>query len=80
MQPLSTKFTLSHFRAHLIQSTAGAALLGGGVAIIGNKVDTARMDERVKVVEQIPSKVDELIELQMTTNERLARIETKLEK
>lgn len=50
------------------------------MAIIGNKVDTARMDERVKVVEQIPSKVDELIELQMTTNERLARIETKLEK
>jgi hypothetical protein len=43
-------------------------------------VDTARIDERVKTIEQLPSKVDKLIDLQITTNERLARIETKLEK
>lgn len=71
--------TWAALRDHIVQAIAGAALLGGGVVLIDSKVENARQDERIKVVEAMPEKLDKIIEGQLTTNERLTKIETRLE-
>lgn len=72
--------TWSAIRDHLFQVIAGAAVLGGGGMLVTNQVSLARQDERIKTIEAIPATLDEIKKAQATTNERLAAIETKLEK
>lgn len=54
--------TLTALRDHLISAAAGAALLGGGAAIVATKVDVAVHEERITQLETLNSNVEGLRE------------------
>lgn len=67
--------SLETFKDHLINVVAGAAILGGAAAIVDNKVDTARLDQRLIAVEKLNNNVETLTRELALTREQLARME-----
>jgi hypothetical protein len=71
--------TWQSLRDHLFQLVAGAAVLGVGTATMTNLVSDARQSEKIERLEEIAPKLDKMLEKQAEANERLGRIEGKLE-
>lgn len=65
---------------HLVNAVATAAVLGGGAAIIQNKVDLAKHDERITRIEKLDESMDKLADELAETRETLARVEARQEK
>lgn len=65
---------------HLFNAVATAAVLGGGAAVIQNKVDLAKHDERIARIEKLDESMDKLADELAETRETLARVETRQEK
>lgn len=71
--------TWQSLKDHLFEVVAGAAVLGMGTATMTNLVSDARQSEKIETLEQIAPKLDKVLENQAEANERLGRIEGKLE-
>lgn len=65
---------------HLFNAVATAAVLGGGAAVIQNKVDLAKHDERIARIEKLDESMDKLADELAETRETLARVEARQEK
>lgn len=66
-------------RDHIFEVIAGAAVLGMGTATATGMVSNARQDTKIENLERLEPKLDKIIEAQSATNDRLTRIEAKLE-
>lgn len=66
-------------RDHIFEVLAGAAVLGVGTATVTNTVTSGKHDVRIERLEAVEPKIDKLLESQAEINERLGRIEGKLE-
>lgn len=66
-------------RDHIFEVIAGAALVGMGTATITGVASNARQDTKIENLERLEPKLDKIIEAQSATNDRLTRIEAKLE-
>lgn len=64
---------------HLFEVVAGAAMLGVGGATITNLKSDAAQQVRIESLEKTDQKIDEILVKTSEANERLAKIEGKLE-
>lgn len=65
---------------HLFNAVATAAVLGGGAAVIQNKVDLAKHEERIARIEKLDESMDKLADELAETRETLARVEARQER
>jgi hypothetical protein len=68
---------LTDLKDQLVNGLAAAALLGGGAAVIDNRVDVARHDERLTRIESLDESMEKLTGEMGRTREQLARLEAR---
>jgi hypothetical protein len=68
---------LSSLKDHLIQAAATAALLGGGTAVVSNKINDARQDQQITQAAVILPEIQKDVK---ATREAVIRLEAKQEK
>lgn len=63
----------------IINAVAATAAIGAGTTILGNKIELARVDERIARIERLDAKLDSVSERLDRFNVDLTRVQTKQE-
>lgn len=70
---------MASLKEYIINAVAATVAVGAGGAIITNKVEIARHDERIQRIEKLDDKMDNLSERLDRFSVDIARVQTKQE-